>query len=320
MKTEISYGKAGVAVYRTHATPLRGLTPIPESSFVGRDNILMAADIAVEVLGEAFLAAYTEGDNRLVVATDTMKNFIHAQSLVFGGSTLEGWLDFIGRAFLATYPHMEGLRLTGRELTFLPAHVPTAATPAIGGTAGHPVGQRFGESPVLFQRRRDDHATVSLELSRSEAGVRITDLRGGRADLQLMKVSGSSFALFARDQYTTLPERTDRPLYIHLDVTWRYQDPDLAVTDDHAQYVAAEQVGDVVGVVFHEFVSLSIQHLVHEMGGRILERYPQLREVSFEAQNRLWDLSLVSGSDERQKVYCDPRPPYGLITLTLRRD
>ena len=41
----------------------------------------MAAEIEVAVHGTAFLDAYTKGDNRLVVATDTMKNFIHAASL-----------------------------------------------------------------------------------------------------------------------------------------------------------------------------------------------------------------------------------------------
>jgi len=33
-------------------------------------------------------------------------------------------------------------------------------------------------------------------------------------------------------------------------------------------------------------VSLSIQQLVHEIGGRMLTRWPQLAEVNFEAQNR----------------------------------
>jgi urate oxidase len=72
--------------------------------------------------------------------------------------------------------------------------------------------------------------------------------------------------------------------------------------------------------VFHEFVSLSIQHLVNEMGERILARFPQLAEVSFDAQNRLWDLSSKSEADPRMKVYTDPRPPYGSIGLRLFRD
>ena len=96
--------------------------------------------------------------------------------------------------------------------------------------------------------------------------------------------------------------------------------PARRLAADHAAYVAGEQVADLVGAVFHRFVSLSIQHLVNEIGVAMLERWPQLREVSFEAQNRLWDLSVTSESDERVKVYCDPRPPFGRIGLVLRRD
>jgi len=309
VRAEIYYGKADVATYRTYGAPLRGLTAIPESTFTGRDNVLLAASIEVQVLGTAFMAAYTEGDNRLVVATDTMKNFIHRESLAFDGSTLEAWLFFVGRRFLETYPHMERLRVSGVENPFQPAVVPAED------------GDGFMASNVLFARQHGDRSRAQVELARDGDGaVTLADLSAGRAGLQLMKVSGSSFADFARDEYTTLPERLDRPLYIHLDVGWRYSDPRAAVAPDHATYVAGEQVADVVAAVFHRFVSLSIQHLVQEIGTVMLERWDQLAEVSFEAQNRLWDVAVTSQDDERVKVYCDPRPPYGRIGLVLRRE
>jgi urate oxidase / 2-oxo-4-hydroxy-4-carboxy-5-ureidoimidazoline decarboxylase len=309
LSATIYYGKADVATYRIHATPLAGVAPIPESSFTGRQNTLLAASIEVQVLGEAFLAAYTEGDNRLVVATDTMKNFIHHESLAFDGATLEEWLYFIGRRFLETYPHMERLRVMGTEIPFEPAVVPADE------------GDGYVASAVLFQRQHADRSTAEVELDRGDDGaVSLSGLRSGREGLQLMKVTGSAFADFARDEYTTLPERRDRPLYVHLDVSWRYGDPAVAVSRDHAAYVCPEQVADLVGAVFHRFVSLSIQHLLNEMGTTILARWPQLGEVSFEAQNRLWDTAVVSDEDERLRVYCDPRPPYGKIGLVLRRD
>lgn len=308
MKAEIHYGKAQVSTYRTYGTRLAGITPIPESPFSGRDHVLLAAEIDVQVLGEAFIGAYTHGDNRHVVATDTMKNFIHRESLAFEGSTLEGWLAFVGRRFLETYPHMERLRMSGRELRYVPAVVP-------GPDGG------FQASDVLFSRSRDDHTVASLAVDRpAGGGLEVSDLRSGRTGLQLMKVTGSSFADFARDEYTTLPERPDRPLYVHMEIGWRYADPSIATEPDVARYVASEQVADLAGAVFHAFVSLSIQHLIHEIAGRMLERWPQLVEISFEAQNRLWDLSHVSERDSRVKVYTDPRPPYGRIGLTLRRD
>src|SRR5512141_2007348 len=304
---DIFYGKSDVATYRTYATPLTGIAAIPESSFNGRANTLLAASIEVEVLGTAFMGAYTEGDNRLVVATDTMKNFIHRESLAFRGATLEEWLEFIGRRFLDTYPHMERLRVRGTEIPFEPALVPA-------GDGG------FIESEALFERQHGDRSTAQLELDRTGTGVEVTDLSGGRVGLQMMKVSGSSFADFARDAYTTLPERKDRPLHIHLDVGWKYDSPATALAPDHRRYVAGEQVADMAGAVFHRFVSLSIQHLLHEIGQAMLDRWSQLAEVSFEAQNRLWDVAETSPTDERVKVYCDPRPPFGRLGLVLRRD
>ena len=309
MRAEFHYGKAEVSAYRTYAAPLQGLRRIPESAFTGRPNVLLAAAIDVQVMGDSFYAAYTHGDNTNVVPTDTMKNFIHRESLTFEGSTLEGWLYFLGRRFLETYPRMERLRVSGEELPFEAARVPRA-------DAGS-----FTESGVLFHRRHGDRSIASLEIDRDADGsAMLRDLRSGRVGLELIKVTGSAFAAFPRDDYTTLPEREDRPLFIHLDVAWRYADPSVTIDPDPASYVAHEQVVDVVATVFHEFVSLSIQHLVNEMGTRLLERFPQLVEVSFEAQNRLWDTAEVSEADERIRVYTDPRPPYGRIGLILRRE
>jgi urate oxidase len=104
-----------------------------------------------------------------------------------------------------------------------------------------------------------------------------------------------------------------------LDIGWTYADPVDAVATDPARYVAAEQVADLAGAVFHEFVSLSIQHLVNEIGTRMLARWPQLASTSFDAQNRLWDVAATSEDDPRIVSYCDPRPPFGHIGLVLRR-
>ena len=309
MTREIRYGKADVKVYRTHAEPLVGVTPIPESPFNGRDNTLVGAQIEVVVRGTRFIDAYTKGDNRLVVATDTMKNFIHAVSRTARARALEDWLLEVGTAFLDTYPHMERLTMVGRDLPF-----PAAVVPAADGDG-------FEESDRLFSRERCDYGSARLDLERAADGrVVISDHESGRHELQLIKITGSSFADFARDEHTTLPERPDRPLYIWCNIGWRYADASDAVLSDPARYVASEQVADLAAAVFHEFVSLSIQHLVNEIGVRMLDRWPQLAEASFDAQNRLWDVGAESPDDALVKTYADPRPPFGHIGLVLRRD
>ena len=299
----ISYGKSRVPVYRVYATPLSGVPSIPESSFTGRENILFTAEVDVEVFGENFLPSYTQGDNSMVVATDTMKNFILRQSLAFEGSTLEGLLEHLGSQFLTTYPQMERLQMTGRELPFTAAQVPQGSS------------AQFGDSQVLFSRSHDDYAMATMSFATESGTTKITNHHCGQVGMHLFKVTGSAFTKFARDTYTTLPERGDRPLFIYLDVHWRYEN----VADIQSRYIPHEQVRDVAQTVFHEFVSESIQHLVHEMGLRLLDRFPQMVEVSFEGHNLTRDPIVASETDPKQKVYSDPFPAYGLIKLTMSR-
>ena len=306
MKTTISYGKKEVSLYRTYARPLTGLTPIPESSFTGRENILFAASIGVEVFGENFLPAYTVGDNALVVATDTMKNFILKHGMLYEGSTLEGFLHFVGTRFLETYTHMQSLAMTGYEYPFTAARVPAG-----DGT--------FMPSNVLFSRDHTDAGFGMIHFTRDGDVLNVTGHRAGRVGFQLIKVTGSSFAKFPRDDYTTLPEVIDRPLFIHMDLDWGYGNVEDMLDLGHGKYVASEQISDLCQTVFHEFNSKSIQHLIHEMGQRIFARFPQIDSVGFDAQNRLWDTAFVSETDSTIKAYTDPRPPYGHITLEMTR-
>jgi urate oxidase len=302
VRHQISYGKEEVTLYRTYARPLAGLAPIPESAFSGRPNTVFGADVDVEVLDDNFLPSYTEGDNSNVVATDSMKNFVLRKGLDLDFATLEALLYRLGADFLTTYAQMSRLRLRGHELPFEPVQTPG------------------GPSAALFARRHDDRGWSELLIERDGAGARVVEHQCGRTDLQLVKTTGSSFTRFVRDQHTTLPEVVDRPLFIHCDVFWRYADAADAVADDPARYVASEQVRDLCAVVFDQFNSKSIQQLVWVMGHRILERFPRLAEVSFVAQNRLWDTFFQREGDPKVRAATDPRPGSGRITLTLRRD
>ncbi len=274
MKADIRYGKHNVSFYRTH--PGRGL---------------LGGRVSIDVFGDNFMPAYSEGDNREVVATDTMKNFVYAMALEYQGASHEGFAAFLGRRFLETYPQMKWLRIQVREIPFL-AH-----------------------SAKLLSPLEDDYGTVELELGRD--GLR--SLRCGRRNLRLVKLTGSAFRDFARDAYTTLPEVSDRPLFIHLDVFWRYRVMDDAVSDG-SKRIDSQAVRDSVIASFDDFVSMSIQHLVHEMGKRLFDQFGGMAEISFEAQNRLWDTSKVSKADPTTRVFSDPKPAHGSIGLTLKRD
>jgi len=171
MKAEIRYGKHEVSFYRTH--PTRGL-------FAGRASI--------DVFGDNFMPAYTEGDNRNVVATDTMKNFVYAMALEYDGDRYEGFADFLARQFQQHYDQMQSLRVSISELPFLK------------------------HSDKLLSGPLDDDYE-SVEVERDRTGLR--SLRCSRRKLRLIKLTGSAFKSFARDEFTTLP-RSHRPAALYL--------------------------------------------------------------------------------------------------------
>jgi urate oxidase / 2-oxo-4-hydroxy-4-carboxy-5-ureidoimidazoline decarboxylase len=276
-EARISYGKLSVPVHLV------------------RGEELLAADVSMEVLGQGFLPAYTEGDNSSVVATDTMKNVILRRAHEYGGGTLEGLLYDLGVGFLKTYPEMEGLRLWAVQQPWI------------------------RETGRLFRRVDGDHEVAEIELSQNATdGIALAGHRAGHLGLRLLKTTGSAFTKFARDDDTTLPERRDRPLFIHLDVHWRYGDPADALGD--ATHVLDAQVLKIVLDTFDAFVSESIQQLVHEMGVRLLAAFPALSQVSFRGENHTYDP--VPGAAEAEplsKTYTSPFPAWGLITLVLDR-
>lgn len=280
--TEISYGKAHVVFYRLG----------------GRDVPPLAASVDVDVFGKSFVSAYTEGDNRHVVATDTMKNFVYAMAAEYSGRTLLGLCAFLGRRFIETYPLMEALRVTARE-------VPLDAT----------AGER-GPSEVLFRSTRVDRAIAQVSVEGVGGRPEITAARSGWEGMVLVKTTGSSFATFARDDYTTLPELFDRPLTIRMDVYWRYLDLKDRVAEGPG-FLGPRAVRDEIERTFHEFNSRSIQHLVHEIGTRLFAAHPQLGEVEFVAENHTPDH--VRDGAGGVRVFAEPRATFGKIGLLLRR-
>jgi urate oxidase len=257
-----AYGKDAVSVYR-----------------IAGDE-LFSCEIRVIVRGQAFETSYTEGDNSMVVATDSMKNFVQRMGLEYEGSTLEGFVALIGERLLDRYEHIEGVAVSAQEVPF----------EGIQGNA--------------LQRRYDDYAVAELDLGREG----VVSARSGRRALHLIKLAGSSFAGFVRDEYTTLPEAHDRPLFVHMDVHWRHADPERCAS--------SQDVREVAMSTFSDIRSASIQELVYQIGVALLERFPEIASVEFRAENRLWD---TAQPGEHATVYTEARPPFGVIELTLER-
>jgi urate oxidase len=300
----MNYGKENVAVYRTYATPLEDVRTIPESSFDGRENILFGAEVRVQVEGEAFLPSFSEGDNSMVVATDSMKNFIHHHLGEYEGATIEGFLEYVGTELLETYSQMETVTVSADQLPFEERPVP--------GEDG------FEPSELVFRVADGAAGYGEVTLERTADGTERMEQTSGVTGIELVKVKDNSFTGYVQDEYTTLPERENRTLYVGMDIFWTYADSADALGSDPERYVAAEQVRDIAQVVFDDLDVNSIQELIYQTGLRVLERFPQLESVSFEANNRTW-IGVRDDLDGDGKVLREPPRPTGFQQFSMNR-
>ncbi|MGA2215108.1 MAG: factor-independent urate hydroxylase [Bryobacteraceae bacterium] len=271
------YGKADVTVYRLN----RDGKSAPGASPV------FGANIAILVYGDAFWPTYTTGDNTGLIATDSMKNFVQREMLHYAGPDLEDCCRFLGTKFLDTYPQVEGVQLSAVE-------IPYATLP---------------ESDVAFAPAGPDRATARLELDRNG----ILELTSGISGFKLLRLGGSAFHGFVRDQYTTLPDIANRPLHMWLDLEWLYTEPSRGFSAD----AVTATVRRIVGEVFHGFESGSIQQVIYQIGTKMLAEIPSIADVHLEANNRTWDTIAERGQE--LGVYTEARPPFGILGLRLKR-
>ena len=270
------YGKAAIRLVRVARDPnghrLRDLT------------------VAIALEGD-FDAAHTDGDNSLVVATDTMKNAAYA----FAKEHLDGSIEAYGRA-LAEH--------------FLEEPQVDTATVNIRGHHWSAIDVAGTPAPDAFVRGGE--GTRLATVSASRGGVVV---EAGVEDLIVMKTTRSAFSGFPRDRYTSLPETDDRLMATKITAVWRYGSPDL---DADATFAA---VRATLLEVFADHDSPSVQASIWIMARAILERHEEIEEIRMVLPNLhhwLVDLSAF-GLDNDREIYTPTTEPHGLIEATVRR-
>lgn len=248
------------------------------------------ATVAVALEGD-FTAAHTDGDNSLVVATDTMKNTAFA----FAKDHLAGSIEAYGRALAEHFLEFEQVdraTVNVREHTWRPI-----------GVSGQPARDAF--------LRGDEGVRITtVAASRGE-----TTIEAGVEDLVAMKTTRSGFSGFPRDRYTTLPETDDRLMATKITAIWRYGAPDL---NFDATFDAVKQT---LLEVFADHDSPSVQTSIWIMAKAILERHEAVEEVRMVLPNLhhwLADLSPFGMTNDAE-VYVSTTEPHGLIEATIRR-
>ncbi len=270
------YGKGAIRLVRVERDPsghrIRDLT------------------VAIALEGD-FERSYTDGDNSLVIATDTMKNTAFA----FAKDHLGGAIEDYGRALAE---HFLEFRQVDR------------ATVSVRGHDWSPIVVAGSPARDAFVRGAD--GTRVATVSATPGGVTV---HAGVEDVVVLKTTRSGFSGFARDRYTTLPETDGRLMATRLSALWRYGAPDL---DADRTFAAVR--GSLLEV-FADHDSPSVQASIWIIGREILRRHEEVAEIRMVMPNLhhfVVDLAPFGLTNDGE-VYFSTTEPHGLIEATVRR-
>lgn len=183
-----SYGKSLVRLLRV----------VREASNPKKQDVI---EYTVQSLltGPTLDTSYTEGDNTLVVPTDTQKNTIHYFAKTLDGPSVlcpERFALELGNHFVKRYDHV------------------TKCTIDVVAQKWSRIELDDGPHPHAFVRDGDEKRTVFVQTEKARVdgqdAVVCTQLKGGMKDLLVLKSSGSAFHSFWRDEFTTLKAVNDR--------------------------------------------------------------------------------------------------------------
>jgi urate oxidase len=257
-----------------------------------RSPVHQVRDLTIDIALEGdFASSYTEGDNSLVIATDTMKNTVYALAPEHLVASIEAFGLVLGDHF-ARSPQV------------------STATIALREHAWDRLRGADGDAPDAFRRTGGGMRTATISAGRDRVVV-----ESGIADLVVMKTAKSAFAGFPRDGYTTLPEAGDRIMATKVSATWRH-----AGLDDDWDASFDGVLGTLLEV-FADHRSESVQHSIWLMGTAMLERHRQIDEVRMTLPNlHHWLVDLEPfGGINRGEIFVATLDPHGLIEATVRR-
>jgi len=263
------------------------------------------AELTVDIVLEgAFEPSYLAGDNRLVIATDTMKNTVYALAAAHPLDAVEMFASALATHFVARNPHV------------------TAATVRIVEESWQRLPGRDGRPhPHAFAAGAAGRRTCQVRQTREG-----TTIEAGITGLRVVKTTGSAFRDFQRDEFTTLPDVDDRLFGTAVEARWRYAAGTVTGREidrwQAADFNAAHAtIRRALLDVFAHHDSLAVQQTLHDMAAATLAACTMIEEIELEMPNQHripMDLTPF-GLANRNEIFVTTSEPYGLIRATLRR-
>ncbi|BBN20055.1 urate oxidase [Marchantia polymorpha subsp. ruderalis] len=263
----------------------------------GSSHVMVEWSVSVSLRSKT-LAAYTEGDNSAIVATDTIKNTVYVLAKRCSETTsMEEFGTQLAELFLNTYSQVTGVRV---NLTQRPwERVSLDNTP-------HEHGFKLGS----------ENRTAQV-LATKDGNHKVT---AGISDLSLLKTTKSGFEGFVRDKNTLLPETRERMMASSIRSVWSYSKTPLDYNETHAKVkniLLSTFFGPSRGGVY----SPSVQNTLYLMAKEVLLRVPEIESVYLNMPNiHFLPVNMPSiGIQFKDDVYLPTDEPHGSIEATLQR-
>lgn len=258
------------------------------------DLIELNVDVSLE--GD-FSESYTDGDNRRVVATDTMRNTVYAVAADHPAGDPESFALALTKHFVDRNDHVSAANVSAKS-------TPWQRIMTDGKPHRHSFVGAGSELRVCRVRR-----------TRGEVGI-VSGLTG----LPLLKTTDSAFKGFPRDEFTTLPETDDRIFATLLEAEWTYSP--AAVQSDGFDFNAAfENMRAAMIAVFADHKSLAVQQTLYAMGEAALAACPEATRIALAMpnQHRIPFNFAPLGMENRNEIFVTTSEPFGRITAVLER-
>lgn len=272
-----NYGKANVRVLKVFRA--------------GKIHSIKELDVQVMLQGN-FDASYTKADNRLVVATDSIKNTVNVFAKQKLGAETETFGSVLGEHFLKTYRHVRRVEVSLTEHCWGRINV-----------NGRPHAHSF-----LEQGAAKPFAKVIA--TRKE-----TRVESGIEELFILKSTASGFENFLRDEFTTLPETSDRICATKLKATWTYAKKPKSYAKTNGKIL------DTMLAVFAKNFSPSVQVTLFQMGEAALKAAPEISKIHIAMPNKHCLLINLKpfGLENNNELFVPTDEPHGQIEGTVSR-
>lgn len=293
--------------------------------------------------GSSFSTSYTQADNRMIVATDSIKNTLNLLAKrTIGWQILipEMFALVIVQHFLQTYQHIENVHLEIDQLKWsritLHNQSINGRSASSSGLASTSTFDPSKQHPHSFVRDGNEKRFVRAIGKRNSSGQPSIDiLQSGIRDLVVLKSSGSAFYGFWRDEYTTLPEVQDRIFSTSVECQYDIKLPpkplqdllDPSFSDLPSFDTIAQNAVSHILTTFATHSSPSVQATMFQTGQAILNdnEAKSVIRVDLQMPNRHYipiDLSWAKEEnlkEDQAEVFLPSEHPSGLIKATVTR-